>query len=51
MTDRRAFIRSFVKQIRVTGNEVCLEYQIPLPPDDASREAAEVLGIVHHGGR
>ncbi len=30
LAERRAFIRSFVKEIRVTGNEAVLTYSMPI---------------------
>ncbi len=50
LLEQRAFIRSFVKEIRVTGNEAVLTYCLPLPPDGVVQESAEVLDIVQ-GGR
>jgi len=31
---RKAFIRGFVKEVRVTGNEVVLNYSMPVLPDN-----------------
>lgn len=50
LSEQKAFIRSFVKEVRVTGKEVLITYTIPLPPDGAIHERAEVLSIVHDGG-
>ena len=50
LVERRTFIRSFVKDIEVTGNEVLLKYKIPLLPDGGSHEAIGVLDTVHYGG-
>jgi hypothetical protein len=47
---QKAFIETFVKEIRVTGDEVLLTYTIPLAPDGASQESESVLDIVQ-GGR
>ena len=47
---QKAFVRTFVKEIRVTGDEVLLTYTIPLGPDGASQERESVLDIVQ-GGR
>ena len=46
---RRAFIRSFVKEVRVTGDEVVLAYTMPLMPDGSSVDRVGVLPIVQHG--
>jgi len=51
LTDRRAFIRSFVKEIAVTQQEIQLTYTLPLPPDGLTEERVEVLPIVRYGGR
>ncbi len=51
LTDRRAFIRSFVKEIAVTQQELQLNYTLPLPPDGLTEERVEVLPIVRYGGR
>jgi site-specific DNA recombinase len=49
LTERRAFIRSFVKEVKVTGDEAILSYTIPLPPGGVTEEKAGVLSIVQHG--
>lgn len=51
LPERRAFIRSFVKEVRVTGGEVSLTYTMPLPPTGISEEKVGVLATVHYGGR
>jgi len=51
LAEQRAFIRSFVKEVKVTGNDALLTYTIPLPPDGIVRERAGVLNTVHYGGR
>ena len=43
LAERKSFIRSFVKEVRVTGNEVLLTYTIPLPPTGISQETTGVL--------
>ena len=50
LSEQKAFIRSFVREIRVTGKEVLLTYTIPLLPEGCLQEAAGVLDIVHYGG-
>jgi site-specific DNA recombinase len=50
LTERRAFIRSFIKEIRVTGNEVVLTYAMPILPETTIEKEA-VLPIVCYGGR
>ncbi len=51
LTDRRASIRSFAKEIAVTQQEIQLNYTLPLPPDGLTEERVEVLPIVRYGGR
>ena len=50
LTARKSFIRSFVKEVRVTGDEVLLTYTMPLPPQGVSEERTGVLSSVHDGG-
>jgi hypothetical protein len=50
LVERRAFIRSFVKEAKVTGDEVLLTYTMPLPPEGISEERIGVLYSVYHGG-
>jgi len=49
LAERRAFIRSFVKEVRVTDGKVLLLYKIPLPPEKIVKDWAEVLSIVQNG--
>ena len=49
LAERKAFIRSFVEEVRVTGDEVVLSYKIPLPPDTLVADKAGVLPIVQLG--
>ena len=50
LAEQRAFIRSFVKEVKVTGKDVLLTYTMPLPPHGITQERAGVLNIVHDGG-
>ena len=50
LVERRAFIRSFVKEVRVTGDEVVITYTMPLTPDGSSMDRVGVLPTVRHGG-
>jgi hypothetical protein len=50
LAEQKAFIRSFVKEVRVTGKEVLLIYTMPLPPEGSLHETAGVLDTVHYGG-
>ena len=51
LAERRAFIRSFVKEVKVTGDEVFLTYTMPLSPRGVSEEKVGVLSTVQYGGR
>ena len=51
LSERKAFIRSFVKEVKVTGEDVLLTYTIPLTPDGISEEKIGVLSTVQHGGQ
>ena len=50
LIERRSFIRSFVKEVRVKGNSVIISYTIPLTPKGMSQENIGVLCSVHYGG-
>ena len=50
LAERKAFIKSFVKEVRITDDEAILTYTIPLPPEGTLTEQAGVLSIVHYGG-
>jgi DNA repair exonuclease SbcCD ATPase subunit len=50
LTERKSFIRSFVKEVKVTADEVLLTYTMPLPPEGISEERVGVLSSVHYGG-
>ena len=50
LAEQKAFIRSFVKEVKVRGKEATLTYTIPLLPDGPSYETAGVLDTVHYGG-
>jgi site-specific DNA recombinase len=51
LMERRAFIKSFVRDIKVTGNEGRIRYTFPLPPDSHDEEDLGVLPIVRYSGR
>ena len=50
LAEQRVFIRSFVKEVKVTGDEVLLTYTMPLPPQGISEERVGVLCSVHSSG-
>ena len=51
LPERRAFIRSFIKEVKVASDDVVLTYTMPLPPTGLSEEKVGVLSTVHYGGR
>ena len=50
LAERRAFIRSFVKEVKVTEDEVLLTYTMPLSPRGVLEEKVGVLSTVNYGG-
>jgi hypothetical protein len=50
LIDRKAFIRSFVKEVTVSQQDVRLSYTLPLLPDGLTEESVGVLPIVRYGG-
>ncbi len=50
LTERRSFIRSFVKEAKVTGNQVLLTYTIPMSSKGIIEEELGVPSIVQYGG-
>ncbi len=48
---RKSFIRSFIKEVTVTGDEVLLTYTIPMPPKGVTEDGISVLSTVQNGGR
>ncbi len=51
LAEKKSFIKSFVREVRVTGSEVLLTYNIPLSASSSSQETLIVPPIVHDGGR
>ncbi len=51
LIERKAFIRSFVEDIRVSGDDAVLTYSIPELPEKVSLEVVGVPRIVQRGGR
>ena len=51
MAERKSFIKSFVKEVRVTGTEVLLSYNIPLSAGSTFQETLVIPPIVQYGGR
>jgi hypothetical protein len=50
LAEQKAFIRSFVKDIKVTGGDVLLTYTIPLPLHGVLREPIWDVDTVQPGG-
>jgi len=50
MYETRAFIRSFIKEVKVTGNEVLITYTMPMA-EGLVEEQLPVTSIVKDGGR
>ena len=50
LTERKSFVKSFVKDVKVTGKEVELAYTIPMPPRGVMEDKMPVLSIVQNGG-
>jgi site-specific DNA recombinase len=54
LVEKKAFVRSFVKEVTVTGDEMRLSYTIPLMAEGLEKERAELVGvlpILQYGGR
>ncbi len=51
LAERKAFLRSFVNEVKVTNDKVLLTYSLPMPQEGISEEEAGVLPIVRYGGR
>ncbi len=50
LQERKAFIRSFVRSIKVTGDDAKLSYMMPVPPEWLAEEKVRVLYSVRYGG-
>ena len=51
LAERKAFVRSFVREIKVTCDEVIMNYNIPLLPDNITVGKERVLPTVQYGGQ
>jgi len=51
LAERKSFVRSFVKEVKVTGDEVLVTYTIPMLPKGMLEEKLSVLSIGHDGGQ
>jgi hypothetical protein len=50
LVERRAFIKSFIKDIEVTGNDAILSYSLPMIPQKIDLEDKRVLPTVRYSG-
>ncbi len=50
ITERKAFLRSFIKRVEINKNEARVYYHLPLPQDKKRNVATEVLSIATPGG-
>lgn len=51
LLERRAFIKGFIKEVTVKGNEGLIKYALLLPPDNIKEENLKVLPIVQYSGQ
>lgn len=51
LAEKKSFVKSFVREVKVTGSEVTVNYTMPLLAGTVSEELAPVPHIVHNGGR
>ena len=49
ITESRAFIKSFVKEIKVKPGKATVYYTVPMPNDGVTSESASVLDFVKSG--
>jgi DNA invertase Pin-like site-specific DNA recombinase len=47
--ERKSFLRSFLKSIEADDDKMTINYTLPLPPDNSSKEVVSVLDIVPPG--
>ncbi len=50
LTEEKSFIKSFVSEVRVTGTEALLAYNLPVTEGKLVSETCVVPPIVHYGG-
>ncbi len=48
--ESKAFLRSFVKRIVISGEKAAIYYNLPMPPDRKKKQQIGVLPIVTLGG-
>ena len=49
-TERKAFLRSFIKRIQVNKKQVTAHYNLPMPKGEKLKEQMGVLPVVTFGG-
>jgi hypothetical protein len=49
--ERRGFIKSSIKEIRLTGHDAVITYSMPIIPEKTNLEREAVPPIIHYGGR
>jgi len=47
--EQRAFLKSFVKEIRVDADKMTVHYTLPMPPEKRNEEVLGVLPFAQHG--
>ena len=50
LTERKAFLRSFIERIEVNGSEATIRYRLPLPQGGGTHNRVSVLPIDTLGG-
>ena len=48
--EKKSFVRTFVKEVKVTGDEVLITYTIPMLPNGNDEDKLSVLSFGHDGG-
>ena len=49
LPEKRTFIQSFVKELKILGDEVTLTYTVPMPPKGLKTEWVSVLSTIRSG--
>ena len=50
LAERKSFLKSFVQEVLVNGEEASVRYTFPLPLDELERLSPKVLDSIHFGG-
>jgi hypothetical protein len=51
ITEKKSFIKSFIREVKVTGKKVMIRYAMPVQCDLVTERLTTVPPIVHDGGR